>query len=104
LSYLQLRQVQSPEGWLHFDPRIPTEGSAIEVLTRSLVTPHWARWHITPIVEDDALYTYDLLPDWKALHEDALGHTASLPPSLLDWLAEQVERDWKVEKQEGSTK
>jgi len=91
LSYLQLRQVQSPESWLHFDPRIPTEESAIDVLTRALVTPHWARWHIAHVaVEDDALYTYDLVPDWESLHQDALGHTASLPPGLLDWLAEQV--------------
>jgi hypothetical protein len=92
LSYLQLRQAHSPIGWLHFDPRTSTEESAIDVLTRALVSPHWARWRITRVrTEDDPHYVYDLVPDWKALHRDALSHAASFPPSLIDWLHAQLE-------------
>ena len=91
LSYLQLRQVHSPTDWLHFDPQDPAEESAIDVLTRALVTPHWARWRITQVMrEDEAGYSYDLVPNWSDLHQDALNHAASLPPSLLDWLGEQA--------------
>ncbi len=94
LSYLQLRQVQSPEDWFHFDPRDSDEESAIEVLTRALVAPHWARWKITQAAaESTDLFTYDLVPNWTALHQDALKHGASLPPSLLVWLAEHTEQD-----------
>jgi len=93
LSYLQLRQTQSPDGWLHFDPRVPAEESAIDILTRALVTPHWARWQITQVAaEDEDLYTYDMAPDWPALYQDALKYAASLPPGLLDWLGEQIEQ------------
>jgi hypothetical protein len=94
LSYLQLRQTQSPSSWLHFDPRVPAEESAIDVLTRALVIPHWARWRITQVAaEDEGLYTYDMLPDWPALHQDALKYAASLPPGLLDWLGEQLRQE-----------
>jgi hypothetical protein len=94
LSYLQLRQIQSPDGWLHFDPQVPPEESAIDILTRGLVTPHWARWRITQVAaEDEDLYTYDLLPDWGALHQDARGHATRLPSSLLDWLEGQLGRE-----------
>ena len=94
LNYLQLRQAQFPAGWLHFDPRIDAEETAIDVLTRALVTPHWARWKITQTaIEDEDLYTYDLVPDWEALHQDALGHIANIPPSLLDWLSKQVRQE-----------
>ncbi len=94
LSYLELRQSQSPEGWLHFDPRVTTEETAIDVLTRALVTPHWARWKITQLAkQEEDLYTYDLVPDWEALHQDALNYATSVPPSLLDWLRQQGERD-----------
>lgn len=93
LSYLQLRHTQSPKSWLHFDPRNPAEESAIDVLTRTLVAPHWARWKITQVaIRDDNLYTYDLVPDWKALHQDALDHPSSFPTSLLDWLRAQMEQ------------
>jgi hypothetical protein len=96
LSYLQLRQVRSPLDWLHFDPQDPAEESATEVLTRALVTPHWARWTITQVTsEDDAGYAYDLVPDWSALHQDALNHAASVPPSLLDWLGQQAAQELK---------
>lgn len=92
LSYLQLRQVQSPDGWLHFDPRNPAEESAIDVLTRALVAPHWARWKVTRVAAEDAnIYTYDLLPDWTALHQEALNHIPDLPAGLLDWLSRQTE-------------
>jgi hypothetical protein len=92
LSYLQLRQVNYPQSWLHFDPRDPAEESAVEILTRALVAPHWARWQVTELAAEDAghRYTYDLIPDWCALHEDALDHAASFPASLLDWLREQL--------------
>jgi hypothetical protein len=91
LSYLQVRQIQSPTNWLHFNPRIPAEESAIDVLTRALVTPHWARWRITQVAtQDEHLYTYDLVPDWSALHQDAQKHAARLTPGLLDWLGEQI--------------
>ena len=94
LSYLELRQSQSPECWLHFDPRIAAEETAIDVLTRALVTPHWARWKIIQLAEgEDDLYTYDLVPDWEALHQDALNHATSVPPGLLDWLRHQGEQD-----------
>ena len=94
LSYLELRQSQSPESWLHFDPRVAAEEAAIDVLTRALVTPHWARWKITQLAEgEEGLYTYDLAPDWKALHQDALNNASSVPPGLLDWLRQQGERD-----------
>ncbi len=94
LSYLELRQSKSPEGWLHFDPRVPTEETTIDVLTRALVTPHWARWKITQVAEqEDEVYTYDLVPDWGALHQDALNHAASVPACLFDWLRQQAERD-----------
>lgn len=93
LSYLQLREAHSPTGWLHFDPQISTEESAIEVLTRALVSPHWARWRITQLrTEDDTRYVYDLVPDWRALHQDALSHAESIPSSLIDWLHAQVEQ------------
>lgn len=93
LSYLQLRQVRFPDSWLHFDPRRPDEESAIDVLTRALVAPHWARWRITqPPAQDTQLYTYDLVPDWHALHQDALQHADNFPPSLLEWLAEQGQK------------
>ncbi len=93
LSYLQLRQVQSPEDWYHFDPRVSAEEAAIEVLTRALVTPHWARWRITQVEAGESkLYTYDLVLDWTALHQDALEYGASFPLSLLDWLVEQMEQ------------
>jgi len=96
LSYLQWRQTQSPRCWLHFDPRVSTEESAIDVLTRALVIPHWARWRITQAEdEDEDLYTYDMLPDWPALYHDALKYAASLPPGLLDWLAEQLKQKQK---------
>lgn len=92
LSYLQLRQVQSPDGWLHFDPRNPAEESAIDVLTRALVAPHWARWKVTRVAaRDENIYTYDLVPDWTALHQEALNHIPGFPASLLDWLSEQRE-------------
>ena len=91
LSYLQLRHIQSPQNWLHFDPRVSAEESAIDVLTRALVNPHWARWRITQVAtEGQDLYTYDLIPDWPALHQDAQKRAASLPPGLLDWLEEQT--------------
>lgn len=87
LSYLQLRQTQSPSGWLHFDPRVPADETAIDVLTRALVTPHWARWRITQVTAGDQdLFVYDLVPDWPALYQDAREYAASLPPELLDWL------------------
>jgi len=91
LSYLQLRQAQSPSAWLHFDPRVPAEESAIDVLTRALVIPHWARWRITQVAaEDEDLYTYDMVPDWPALYQDALEYAPSLSPGLLEWLEEQL--------------
>ena len=94
LSYLQLREAHSPTGWLHFDPQTSTEESAIEVLTRALVSPHWARWRITQIrTEDDTRYVYDLVPDWRALHQDVLSHAANTPPSLIDWLRAQAEQE-----------
>jgi hypothetical protein len=93
LSYLQLRQVQSPDGWLHFNPRVPPEESAIDILTRALVTPHWARWRIVKVAtEGEDVYTYDLVPDWAALHQEARTRAASLPAGLLDWLGEQMEK------------
>ena len=101
LSYLQLRQTQFPDGWLHFDPGIPSEESAIDILTRALVTPHWARWQITQVTtEGEDLYTYDLVPDWAALHRDARSRTVSLPPNLLDWLGGQLEREQEVRSKE----
>ena len=90
LSYLQLRQTQLPDSWLHFDPQIPSEEPAIDILTRALVTPHWARWQITQVTaEGEDLYTYDLVPDWAALNWDARSHAASSRSNLLDWLGEQ---------------
>ncbi len=92
LSYLQLRQSQSPDGWLHFDPRNPAEESAIDVLTRALVVPHWARWTVNQVATKDAnIYTYDLVPDWAALHQEALKQRTNFSTSLLDWLSEQME-------------
>ena len=91
LSYLQLRKLQSPEMWLHFDPRHPAAASAIDVLTRALVTPHWARWRVSPVAEEPNTYTYDLVPDWPALYQDSVQHAANLPVSLIDWLQEQTE-------------
>jgi hypothetical protein len=100
LSYLQLRQVHSRIDWLHFDPQDPAEEPAIDVLTRALVTPHWARWRITQVTnEDDTQYTYDLVPDWRALHQDALSHATSFPPSLFDWLGEQAAQELKCDEQ-----
>ncbi len=94
LSYLQLRQTQSPSNWLHFDPRVPAEESAIDVLTRALVTPHWARWRITCVAADEEdLFVYDIVPDWAALYQDALEYAASLPPGLLDWLGQQTQQE-----------
>lgn len=94
LIYVQLRQTESPDCGLHFDPRDPAEESAINVLTKALVTPHWARWRINPIAGEDAnLYTYDLVPDWPALHQDALNRAASFPSVLLNWLEEQEASD-----------
>jgi hypothetical protein len=98
LSYLQLRRVQSPEDWLHFDPRSPTEESAIDVLTRALVAPHWARWKVTQVAtEDSDLYTYDLALDWIVLYQEALKYATSLPSGLLDWLKEQTEQEREIE-------
>ncbi|UCC86268.1 MAG: hypothetical protein JSV81_15620 [Anaerolineales bacterium] len=100
LSYLQLRQAQSPENWFHFDPRVPAEEDAIEILTRSLVTPHLARWKINQIAAGGAnLYTYDLIPDWGTLHQDALNHGTRIPTNLFDWLAEQAAESVKQHKQ-----
>jgi hypothetical protein len=96
LSYLQLRQSQSPQNWLHFDSRVPSEESAIDVLTRALVTPHWACWRITQVpAENEDLYTYDLVPDWQALHQDALKYAESLPSGLLEWLREYAHAEKK---------
>jgi hypothetical protein len=90
LNYLQLRQAHSPDSWLHFDPRDPAEESAIDLLTKALVAPHWARWGISHIAGEDAgSFSYDLTPDWQALHQDALKRVANFPASLLNWLAEQ---------------
>lgn len=90
LNYLQLRQHQSPEAWLHFDPRLPNHEAAIDVLTRALVTPHWACWRINQVAsETEHLFTYDLVPDWLALRQDALKHADSFPHVLLEWLEEQ---------------
>jgi hypothetical protein len=91
-NYLQIRQIRSPEDWLHFDPRNPDEESAIEVLTRALVAPHSARWHVNPLAGHDNLYTYDLVPDWEALYQDAVQHADVFSPSLLNWLAEHSRR------------
>jgi hypothetical protein len=92
LSYLQLRQSQSPDSWLHFDPRNSAEESAIDVLTRALVAPHWARWTVNQIGSGDAnIYTYDLVPDWAALRQEVLKHTTNFSTSLLDWLSAQME-------------
>jgi hypothetical protein len=92
LSYLQLRQSQAPDSWLHFDPRNPAEESAIDVLTRALVAPHWARWTVNQIGSGDAnIYTYDLVPDWAALRQEVLKHTTNFSTSLLDWLSAQME-------------
>jgi len=95
LTYLQLRQSQSPERWLHFDPRQPAEESAIEVITRALVAPHWARWRLTQLDVESvpSAYTYDLVPDWASLHQDALERAPSLPAGLLQWLQEQAETE-----------
>jgi hypothetical protein len=93
LTYLQQRQTQSPENWLHFDPQDAAEESTIDVLTRALVSPHWARWKVTQVSAEDAdLYTYDLVPDWEALRQDAVDRSTHLPSSLLAWLEEQMER------------
>ncbi|GAB4532253.1 MAG: hypothetical protein Kow0063_12530 [Anaerolineae bacterium] len=90
LNYLQWRQYQSPDDWLHFDPRIPDQKAAIDVLTRALVSPHWACWRINQVTTGtDSLYTYDLVPDWQALHQDALRQADNFPSSLLEWLQEQ---------------
>jgi hypothetical protein len=92
LSYLQLRQARSPDGWLHFDPRNPAEESAIDILTRALVVPHWARWTVNQVGTRDAnIYTYDLVPDWAALRQEVLKHTTNFSTSLLDWVSEQME-------------
>ena len=93
VNYLQLRQVRSPEDWLHFDPRDPDEESAIEVLTRALVAPHAARWRVNPVAEKDDLYTYDLVPDWEALYQDAVQHAGVFSAGLLKWLAEHSKRN-----------
>jgi hypothetical protein len=94
LSYLMLRKNQSPDGWLHFDSQTPPEESAIDILTRSLVAPHWARWRITQVAdEEEDLYTYELVPDWQALHQDARVHATRLPSGLLDWLEAQLGPD-----------
>jgi hypothetical protein len=90
LSYLQARQIRSPERWLHFDPRDPDEEAAIDVLTRALVAPHWARWRITPIAQTADGYAYDLIPNWEALRQDALQQTGVYPSRLIEWLAEQM--------------
>jgi hypothetical protein len=96
LSYLQLRQHQSPQDWLHFDPRLPSEETAIDVLTRALVTPHWACWRINHVTaENEDLYTYDLILDWQALHQDALKYADSFPSSLLEWLREYADSEKK---------
>jgi hypothetical protein len=95
LSYLQLRQLQSPDGWLHFDSRHPSEEAAIEVTTRALVAPHWARWTVKQVEEQPDTYTYDLVPDWGALHQDALNRLDAFTASLLDWIAEQARQDGK---------
>jgi hypothetical protein len=94
LSYLHLRQTQSPDDWFHFDPQVPAEESVIEILTRALVAPHYARWRISPMPGGDAeLYTYDLVPDWTALYQDALNHETNLAPRLLSWLAEHMQSE-----------
>jgi hypothetical protein len=93
VNYLQLRQVHSPEDWLHFDPRNPDEESAIDVLTRALVAPHAARWRVNPVADNDKLYTYDLVPDWDALYQDAVQHSGVFSAPLLDWLAKHTSRD-----------
>lgn len=99
LSYLQLRQVRSPTDWLHFDPQDPAEESAIDVLTRALVAPHWARWKITQVMsEDETQYAYDLIPDWSDLNQDALDHAANLPRSLLNWLGEQAAQELRCDE------
>ena len=92
VNYLQIRQIRSPEDWLHFDPRNPDEESAIEVLPRALVAPHSARWHVNPVAEHDNLYTYDLVPDWETLYQDAVQHAGVFSPGLLNWLAEHSRR------------
>jgi hypothetical protein len=91
LSYLQVRAIHSPDDWLHFDPRNPDEETAIDVLTRALVAPHWARWRMTPLPGTADGYTYDLIPDWEALHKDALRQPGVFPERVVDWLAEQKE-------------
>lgn len=101
LNYLQLRQLQSPDDWRHFDPHDPAEESAIEVLTKAMVAPHWARWQVTPVEGEASIYTYDLVPDWPALHQDALNRAASFPTSLLDWLGEQAAGSKKQETSSG---
>jgi hypothetical protein len=91
LSYLQVRQIRSPDGWLHFDPRDPDENAAIDILTRALVAPHRARWRMNPISETADCYTYDLIPDWHILHQDALRQPDIFPARLIDWVAAQTE-------------
>jgi hypothetical protein len=93
LGYLQLRQLQSPGDWLHFDPHNPAEEATIDVLTRALVTPHWARWTVTQVGEEAGVYTYDLVPDWAALHQDALNCATGSPTSLGEWLSEQAKQE-----------
>jgi hypothetical protein len=92
LSYLRLRNLQLPDDWLHFDPRLPSEESAIDVLTRALVRSHWARWKVTQIEGRADAYIYDLVPDWGALHQDALGNKEGLSEDLFNWLAKQAQQ------------
>jgi hypothetical protein len=92
LGYLQVRSLRSPAAWLHFDPREPDEEAAIDVLTRALVRTHYARWRMAPVDHGgDPQYTYDLVPDWEALYQDALQHAGNLPAGLLAWLADRQE-------------
>jgi hypothetical protein len=83
LFCLRQRRVLIPERWLCFQTTDKDEARVLEMLIEHLVKP---RLTAVEVQEDEAGYTYRLIPDWTAIRS-AL---KSPDPELVAWLEEMA--------------
>ena len=83
LFHLRQRRLFIPERWLYFQTADEDETQILEMLIEHLVKPRLAAIEVQ---EDEAGYTYRLIPDWAAIRA-ALENPE---PDLAAWLEEMA--------------
>jgi len=83
LFYLRRRQLFTPKQWLFFQTTDEDEEQALEMLIEHLVKPRLATVEIR---EDEAGYTYQVIPDWTTIR----AALESPDPDLATWLEEMA--------------